>query len=350
MADRRFFAKQDAISASEIADYVSGTLHRDVATTKIDGCDEPERAGHNDIVFIASPKYLSRIEHSQAGAVLCTKACADDMPDHMAVILVGNPQQAFAKIARMLFPNAVKPTSFTGSQNIHASAHVDPTAKIEEGVTIEAGAVVGAEAEIGRDTVIGPNAVIGEKVAIGRNCSIGPNSSVLHALLGDHVIIHAGARIGCDGFGFIPGAQGLEKVPQIGRVILQDDVEIGANACIDRGALGDTVIAENAKIDNMVQIAHNVQIGRSNAIAALSGIAGSAETGMGVMIGGQTGVADHVSIGDSVMIAANSAVKDDLASGGRYLGVPARPFRQAARQMAALSVLADQYIKGKKNG
>lgn len=350
MADRRFFAKKNSISVSEIVDEVSGVLHRDISSLIIDGCAEPESAKPTDIVFIASMKYLSRIDQSKAGAVLCGKALADQMPENMAVIVAKNPQQAFAKIARRLFPESVDPTSFAGNDGIDAAAKVHPSAIIEADVIVEAGAVIGAEAEIGSGSVIGPNAVIGKKVAIGRMSSIGPNSSVIHALIGDRVIIHAGARIGCDGFGFVPGAAGLEKVPQLGRVIIQDDVEIGANCCVDRGALGDTVIAENSKIDNMVQIAHNVQIGRSNAIAASAGIAGSAETGMGVMIGGLTGVANQVKIGDGAMIAANSAVKDNLKAGGRYVGVPAKPFKQAARHMAALSIMAEQFIKGKKNG
>lgn len=349
MADLRFFDKSLPISLSEIVDLVAGTVHKTGKSDQISGCSEPETATSEDIIFIASKKFLPRLAGSLAGAVLCPADCSDDMPDDIAVIIVSNAAYAFAQVARHLYPQAVNPTAFSGETGIHPSAHIHPTATLEHDVTIEAGAIIGMNVEIGAGTIIGPNAVIGRGCTIGRKTSIGPNASVDHAMIGDRVTIYAGARLGCDGFGFVPGPRGLEKIPQIGRVIIQDDVEIGANTCVDRGAIGDTVIAENTKIDNLVQIGHNVQIGRSNAIAAMCGISGSSKTGMGVMMGGRVSIADHITIGDGSMIGASSNVKNDLAAGGRYLGTPAKPYRVAAREFAAVARLGAKKFGEKKD-
>lgn len=350
MADLRFFDKSLPVSLISIVDLVSGSLHRTGEITEISGCNEPEAATSEDIIFIASKKFLPRLAGTSAGAVLCSADCADDIPAGPAIIVVANAAYAFAQVARHLYPQSVDPTAFSGeTTGIHPSAYIHPTATLEDDVTIEAGAVIGMNVEIGSGSIIGPNATIGRGCTIGRKTSIGPNASVDHAMIGDRVIIHAGARLGCDGFGFVPGPRGLEKIPQIGRVIIQDDVEIGANTCVDRGAMGDTVIAENSKIDNLVQIGHNVHIGRSNAIAAMCGISGSSKTGMGVMMGGRVGVSDHITIGDVSMIGASSNVKNDLAAGGRYLGTPAKPYRIAAREFAAVARLGAKKPEGKKD-
>ncbi|RUW38975.1 UDP-3-O-(3-hydroxymyristoyl)glucosamine N-acyltransferase, partial [Mesorhizobium sp. M8A.F.Ca.ET.021.01.1.1] len=173
------------------------------------------------------------------------------------------PQQAFALVGRLLFPTAATPGPMTGETGVSPHAHVDPTAHVEAGVVIEAGAVVGPGVSIGSGTVIAPNAVIGQSCQIGRDGYVGPGASIQYALIGNRVIIHGGARIGQDGFGFVGGAKGPERVPQIGRVVIQDDVEIGSNSTVDRGAMSDTIIGQGTKIDNLVQIAHNVRIGRN---------------------------------------------------------------------------------------
>jgi len=203
-------------------------------------------------------------------------------------------------------------------------------------VTIDPGAVIGPRAAIGAGTVIGPTAVIGPEVHIGRDCSIGPGASIVHALLGDNVIIHAGCRIGQDGFRYHPSAKGHVKVPQLGRVIIQDSVEIGAGTTIDRGGGGDTVIGEGTKIDNLVQIGHNCTIGRHCIIIAQCGLSGSVTLGDHVILAGQVGIADHLTIGEGSMIGAKSGVTSNVPAGQRWLGFPALPGSEFLRAMIAL--------------
>jgi len=211
---------------------------------------------------------------------------------------------------------------------------------------VDPGAVIGPGAEIGSGTVIGANAVIGPQVRIGRNGSIGPNATVIHALLGDRVILHPGVRIGQDGFGFALGPQGHLKVPQVGRVIIQNDVEIGANTSIDRGANRDTVIGEGTKIDNLVQIGHNVVVGRHCIIVSQVGIAGSVTIEDFVALGGQVGVVGHVRIGMGAQIAGSSNVNDDVPPGARWGGTPAKPLKEWFRELTLVANLAKRKDSG----
>jgi UDP-3-O-[3-hydroxymyristoyl] glucosamine N-acyltransferase len=225
---------------------------------------------------------------------------------------------------------------------VHAIAS---SARVGEGTVIAPGAFIGEGVEIGDDCVLGPGVVIGHGVQIGHRARLGPHVSISHALIGDRCIIHAGTRIGQDGFGFVSGPAGHYKIPQLGRVIIQDDVEIGANVAIDRGALGDTIIGEGTKIDNLVQIGHNNRLGRRTIIVAQVGISGSCEVGDYAVLGGQVGVADHLRIGAGVFVAAKAGVTRSLEGAKVFGGFPAKPVEQWRREVGALSRLA----KGKRN-
>jgi UDP-3-O-[3-hydroxymyristoyl] glucosamine N-acyltransferase len=225
---------------------------------------------------------------------------------------------------------------------LHAIA---PTARIGEGSVLAPGVFIGEGVEIGNDCVVSPGVVIGRGVQIGHGAKIGAHVSISHALIGDRCIIHPGTRIGQDGFGFVGGAAGHFKIPQLGRVIIQDDVEIGANVAVDRGALGDTLIGEGTKIDNLVQIGHNTRLGRRCIIVAQVGISGSCEIGDYAVLGGQVGVADHLKIGPGAYVAAKAGVTNSLEGGKVYGGFPAKPVMQWRREVGALSRLA----KGKRS-
>jgi UDP-3-O-[3-hydroxymyristoyl] glucosamine N-acyltransferase len=220
---------------------------------------------------------------------------------------------------------------------------------VEEGAIIEAGAVIGPGVGIGSGTIVAPNAVLGRYCQIGRDGYVGPGASVQYALIGNRVVIHGGARVGQDGFGFVGGAKGPERMPQIGRVVIQDDVEIGSNTTVDRGAMADTVIGEGTKIDNLVQIAHNVRIGRGCIIAGHCGISGSVTLGDFVMLGGRVGIADHLTIGDRVQVAASSGLMYDIPAGERWAGMPAQPMRDFFRELSAIRNFT-KHGRGDRNG
>jgi len=341
-----------APSASELAEWTGGTLREgdDTART-ISNVAPIESAGEADLSFFDNPKYRAAFAESGAGIILAKPKHVKDAPAGATVIAVGDPYRALAMILARLYPDASGPalasafdrSAATSAPVVHGTVH--PMARLEEGVTVEPGAVVGANAAIGRGTVIGANAVVGAGVTIGRDCAIGPNATILHAALGDKVVIHANVAIGQDGFGFAMGPAGHLKVPQVGGVVIQNDVEIGAGTTIDRGANRDTVIGEGSRIDNLVQIAHNVQIGRHCVVVAQTGISGSAVLEDFVAIGGQAGVLGHVTIGMGAQIAASSRVRDSVPPGARWGGAPAKPVREWFREVATLERLAKSSAK-----
>lgn len=334
MADSRFFTVAGPFSLAQLATLSGAELAA--------GCD-PERlvrdvapldqAGAEHIGFLDNRKYLSAFTSSKAGAAIVHPDLADRAPVGMALLLSKDPYRAYAKVAQAFYPRPkLEPW-------VAPSAHVDASAQVGEGCRIEYGAVIGARAEIGARCHIGPNVVIGDGVVLGDDCIIGANATVQFALIGRNVNIYPGARIGQDGFGFAMGPQGHLKVPQLGRVIIGDNVEVGANTTIDRGAGPDTVIGTGSMIDNLVQIGHNVQLGRGCVIVAQVGISGSTKLGDFVAAGGQAGLAGHLSVGPGARIAAQAGVVKNIGPGETVGGTPAVPQMEWLRQSAVLNKL-----------
>ena len=334
MTELRFVAKPAPMTIAEIA---ALTGAEPLASTPLDraisGVAQLDRAGPTDLAFLDHAKYSGQLPSTRAGCCLIAERFVEQVPPHVGVLRAREPYRAFVTVARKLFPEALRPSSLFAANGTAPGAIVHSSARLESGVTVDPGAVVGPSAEIGAGSVIAAGAVIGPDVRIGRDCSIGAGASITHAIIGDRVIVHPGCRIGQDGFGFVMGAGGHLKVPQIGRVIIQDDVEIGAATTIDRGAFRDTVIGEGTKIDNMVQIAHNVVIGRHCVIVAQSGIAGSAALGDYVVLGARVGVVDHATVGEGAQLAATANVHADVPPGARWGGTPAKPVKEWFREL-----------------
>ena len=329
MPDSRFYETLAPASVSELA-ALTGAELRDAETGgKAIAMAAPLlRADGTSVGFLSDRKYLADLPATAAGACFLTPAHADAAPAGVAVLLTREPQAAYAKAAARLHrPRRHDPSA----------PAVHPTAELEEGVLLGHGAVIGAGAKIGAGTEIGAYSVIGPGVCIGRNCVIGSNAAIGFALIGDRVRILAGAVIGEAGFGIAGSQAGALDIPQLGRVILQDGVTVGACTCIDRGAWDDTVIGENTKIDNLVQIAHNCQVGRNCVLAGHVGLSGSVTVGDGAMFGGRAGIADHINIGAGARIAAASGVMRDIPAGETWCGAPARPIRTFMRETAWLA-------------
>jgi len=298
----------------------------------ISGINALETARHGELAFADHDKYVPQVRLTRASAVIVSKqfpALADKN-----LLRVANPRLAFVKVMVMFQPQL--PTTGT----IHATAVVSPEAKLSGGVTVGEHAVIRAGARIGRGTMIESGVHIGEGVAIGEGCYLGPNVVVMAgARLGHRVLIHGGTVIGADGFGYVWTEGRHVKIPQLGNVIIEDDVELGANVCVDRATFGSTIIRRGTKIDNLVQIAHNNVIGEDVIITGQVGLSGSVTVGNRVMFGGQSGVVDHVTIGDDARIGAASPVTKDVKPGETVWGFPARPSRRVKRELASLSML-----------
>jgi len=344
MADRRFFTLAGPLTVAEIAQRVGAEiagaaeaqrLLRDVAPL--------ETATADDLSFLDNRRYLDALTRTRAGAVIVSAKLAPSAPPGATLLLSEQPYRAYALAAQAFYP---EPPPEAG---IAPSAVIDKTAVLGEGCAIEANVVIGAQARLGRRCAIGANAVIAAAVVLGDDVRVGANASLSHCLIGSRVRIYPGARIGQDGFGFAPDPNAPVKVPQLGRVIVGDDVEIGANTTIDRGAGPDTVIGSGTMIDNLVQIGHNVQIGRGCVIVAQVGISGSTRLGDYVMIGGQGGLTGHLSIGDGARIGAQAGVMRDVKRGETVLGSPAMPIGEYHYMTAYIRRLAARK-KGAQHG
>ena len=350
MTDPVFFAPSRRYSAAEIATLTGARLlDPSLSDATVTDIASASVGGEGTLIYVDGKRNAGFLEGRVAAAILCTDDVVKLVPAGMAILATPRPQQAFAQIGRLLYPSAATPASLTGEKGVSPRAHISSGALLEEGAIIEAGATVGPGAAIGSGTIVAPNAVVGAGTQVGRDCFIGPSVSVQYALVGNRVVIHAGAQIGQDGFGFVAGARGPERIPQIGRVVIQDDVEIGANTTVDRGAMSDTVIGEGTKIDNLVQIAHNVRIGRGCIIAGHCGLSGSVTLGDFVMLGGRVGIADHITIGSFAQVAASAGLMHDIPQGERWAGSPARPMREFFREVAAIRGLTKSK-KGENDG
>ena len=290
--------------------------------------------------YLDNARHLDALRQTRAGACLVLPRFAGDAPAGTAALVVDDPHVAYARLLALLHPDRLRGRPIVGALPNGQGASVHPGAVIAPDVLLGPGAVIGEGVVIGAGTTIGSNAVLGPDVEIGRDGSVAAGVTLMHCRIGDRAILHPGVRIGQDGFGFAVGAEGLVKVAQTGRVAIGHDVEIGANTTIDRGSGRDTVIGDGCKIDNLVQIAHNVRLGRHCVIVAQVGIAGSTVVEDGVAIGGQSAIAGHLVIGRGAQLAASSRVMRNVPPGGRWGGMPAKPLKQWFREQTFLARLA----------
>lgn len=340
MADPRFYKLAGPFTLNELSTLIGAKLNSDAnPNTSYADVAPLSTAGPKDVSFLDNKKYLDEFRASRAGACIVEEGVVKNSREGMALLISPTPYRAYALAAQAFYPEpAFKPS-------IAASASIDDTALISSDCLIEPGAFVGPRVVIGSHCRIGANATINEAVTIGENTSIGAGANLSHCQIGTRALIHPGVCIGQRGFGFAMSASGHVKVPQLGLVIVEDDVEIGANSTIDRGSGPDTVIGAGSMIDNLVQIGHNVQIGRGCVIIAQSGIAGSTKLGNFAVLAAQSGISGHLVIGDGAQIAGKTGVMRDVGPGEKVAGIPAVPIKEHFRQVAILRRLANKKAK-----
>jgi UDP-3-O-[3-hydroxymyristoyl] glucosamine N-acyltransferase len=330
--DPRFFQRTGPHSLAAVADAAGASAPP--RRLMLVGVAPLQSAGPDQVSFLDNRKYAAALDETRAGAVIVHPDMGSRVPEGSAAIVSDQPYVAWAKVVTLFHPQpsatpGIHPTAIVG-----ASANIDPSAEIGPY------AIIGAGAEIPAGCRIGSHAVIGNGVVFGRDCRVGAHASVSHALIGHRVYIYTGARIGQDGFGFAVADTGFLTVPQLGRVVIGDDVEIGANTTIDRGSMQDTVIGAGTRIDNLVMIGHNVNIGRACVIVSQAGISGSTTVGDQVQIAGQAGLAGHLKIGRGARIGGQAGVMSDVPAGADVIGSPAQPVREFFRHVALLRKLA----------
>lgn len=326
-------------SAKQIAEYIQGVIVGDENAT-VHTFAKIEEGVPGALSFLSNPKYTNYIYETQSSIVLVNR---DFEPEHEIKATLIKVENAYESLAKLLTLYEMSRPKKTG---IDSLASISQSAKVGEGCYVGPFACIEDGAVIGNNVYIHPHVTIGCNAKIGDNCIIYPHVTVYHdCIIGNNCILHAGSVIGADGFGFAPSAQGFEKIPQIGIVILEDDVEIGANTCIDRATMGATIIHKGVKLDNLVQVAHNVEIGSNTVMASQVGIAGSAKIGEWCMFGGQVGIAGHIKVGDRVTVGAQSGIPGNTKSGVSLMGYPAIEPKQFARSAAIYKKLPDMYVE-----
>lgn len=334
IGDARFFARRGPHSLATVAKAALGVApDLDLLLT---GIAPLHSAQPDEVSFLDNRRYASLLEHTEAGAVIVHPDMLARVPKSTVAIVTKNPYEGWARTAKLFHPADLVAPSIHPTTFVDEHAHVDPTAEVGAFCTIEAGAEIGAGSKLGSYVSVGPG------VVVGQDCRIGAHASLSHTFLGARVYIYPGARIGQEGFSFASTDCGFLTVPQLGRVIIEDDVEVGANSCVDRGSVQDTVIGAGTRLDNLVQIGHNVRLGRYCVVVAQVGIAGSTVVDDFVQIGGQAAIAGHLKIGQGAKIGAQAGVIADVPPGAAVLGSPAQPRVQFFRQTALLKRIASQ--------
>ncbi|MBE7637567.1 UDP-3-O-(3-hydroxymyristoyl)glucosamine N-acyltransferase [Sneathiella sp. P13V-1] len=335
MADPRFFSNSGPYTVGELAEFVGAEIAGAGETSKsVQDVMPLDKAQKDHLSFLSNPKYADEFRNSSAGVCIVSDQFTDVVPDGMTLLLAKDPYKAYAKISAHFYPQEIS------KGVVHPTAFISDTAILGENVSVGAYSVVEDGVKVGSGTIIGSHCVIESNSTLGENCLIHAQVTLKMCDIGDQVTLHSGVRIGCDGFGFAPDPAGHIKIPQLGRVIIGNSVEIGANTTIDRGAGPDTVIGDGCWIDNLCQIGHNVKMGRGCILAAQTGISGSSVLEDFVVLGGQVGMAGHLTVGMGATVTAKSGVISDIPAGQVYAGFPARPRKEFFRSVATLAQLA----------
>ena len=324
-------------TARQIADFVNGTVEGN-AETKVTTFAKIEEGRTGAISFLSNPKYTHYLYDTQSSVVLVNNDLQLEHPVEATLIRVDNAYECVARLLQMY--ESMKPRK----KGVHPQACIAETAHVGDDCFVGAFAYIGENVTIGKGTQIYPHVVVEDNATIGEGCVLYPNVSVYHdCQIGNRVILHSGAVIGADGFGFAPGENGYDKIPQIGNVVIEDDVEIGANACVDRSTMGSTIVHRGAKIDNLVQIAHNVEVGEHTVMSAQVGIAGSTKVGRWCMFGGQAGFAGHITVGDHTNVGAQCGVNSSVKGNESLIGSPAQEPKSFFRSSVIFKKLPDMY-------